>query len=426
MEIVLLIVGIIIGALAGYLVLKNKSNQPHEQVDLEKYVSKEIFVVEKQKSAKLETQSIGKDKEIQSLIGKNSSLKTEIEIVKSNIEEEKEQLKVQFENLANKILETNSKKITEQNKTNIDQILKPLNEKITSFEKTVHDKYEKEIEGRVSLEEQIKHLTNLNQQISKDADNLTKALKGDSKTQGDWGELQLEGLLENAGLEKNVHFSTQISIKDDGGNNKRPDCVINLPDSKHLIIDSKVSLTAYEEFYSSNDDEDRKIFLKKHLESIKNHIRDLSSKDYTKLYGINSPDYVLMYIPIEPALTLALQEEQAIFKFGLERDIILVSTSTLLATLRTVSFIWQQENQKKNVLEIAKQSGLLYDKFVGFVEDLQDIDKHLEKTKKSYDGAMSKLKDGSGNLVGKVEAIKKLGAKAKKNIPSELLPELDE
>ena len=275
MEIVLLIVGIIIGALAGYLVLKNKSNQPHEQVDLEKYVSKEIFVVEKQKSAKLETQSIGKDKEIQSLIGKNSSLKTEIEIVKSNIEEEKEQLKVQFENLANKILETNSKKITEQNKTNIDQILKPLNEKITSFEKTVHDKYEKEIEGRVSLEEQIKHLTNLNQQISKDADNLTKALKGDSKTQGDWGELQLEGLLENAGLEKNVHFSTQISIKDDGGNNKRPDCVINLPDSKHLIIDSKVSLTAYEEFYSSNDDEDRKIFLKKHLESIKTHIRDL-------------------------------------------------------------------------------------------------------------------------------------------------------
>ena len=260
-----------------------------------------------------------------------------------------------------------------------------------------------------------------NHKISQDAINLTKALKGDSKIQGDWGELQLEVLLEKSGLSKDVHFRTQNSEKDEEGKEKRPDCIIDLPDNKNLIIDSKVSLKAYEQFINGATEDEKVLFLKKHLESLKNHIRDLASKNYPKLYSINAPDYVLMFVPIEPALISALQEDPEIFNLALSKNIILVSTSTLMATMRTVSFIWQQENQKKNVLEIARQSGALYEKFCGFVTDLDSVGKAIETATKKYEAAQSKLHSGRGNLISSVEKIKKLGAKTNKSISQELL-----
>ena len=264
-------------------------------------------------------------------------------------------------------------------------------------------------------------LQEANQKISQDAINLTKALKGDSKVQGDWGELQLEVLLEKSGLNKGVHFRTQNSMKDEEGNDKRPDCIIDLPDHKNLIIDSKVSLTAYEQFVNAEDELQKQVYLKQHLESLKKHIKDLASKDYPNLYSINAPDYVLMFIPIEPALTSALQEDTDIFNLALNKNIILVSTSTLMATMRTVSFIWQQENQKKNVLEIARQSGALYEKFCGFVTDLEGVGKAIDNAHKKYEAAQGKLHTGRGNLVTSVEKIKKLGAKTNKSISQDLL-----
>jgi len=245
-------------------------------------------------------------------------------------------------------------------------------------------------------------------------------LKGDSKTQGDWGEAQLEVLLEKSGLMKDIHYSTQGGYKDDEGNIKKPDFIVSLPDNKHLIIDSKVSLTAYELFYNSEND-DQKENLKNHITSIRKHFKDLSSKNYTELYGINTPDQVFMYIPIEPALFLALQEDKNIFMDAYDKRVVLVSNTTLLSTLRVVSELWQFDDQKRNVLEIAKQSGLLYDKFEGFVSDLIKVGNNINSSQSSYQDAMNKLSEGKGNLVSKVENLKKLGAKTKKNLPQKLL-----
>ena len=239
--------------------------------------------------------------------------------------EQQKQLQTQFENMANEIFEKKSEKFAEQNQKNIDQILKPLGEKIKSFEQSVEDKYLKDQKNKAGLSEQIKLLQETNQKISQDANNLAKALKGDSKVQGDWGELQLEVLLEKSGLNKGVHFRTQNSLKDEEGNDKRPDCIIDLPDNKNLIIDSKVSLSAYEQYVNSEDELKKQVLLKQHLESIKKHIKDLAGKDYPNLYSINTPDYVLMFIPIEPALTLALQEDGEIFNLALNKNIILVA-----------------------------------------------------------------------------------------------------
>lgn len=428
MEIVYLLIGLASGISIGILYGKNKSPKNDETINLDKYVSKELFAAEKDRSEKIEKENREKEEVIGNLKADVSSRNTLIDSLKSKLDEEgkrlveqQKQLQTQFENMANTILEKKSEKFAEQNQKNIDQILKPLGEKISNFEKSVTDKYVKDQEGRAGLAQQIKLLQEANQKISQDAINLTKALKGDSKVQGDWGELQLEVLLEKSGLNKGIQFRTQNSMKDEEGNEKRPDCIIDLPDNKNLIIDSKVSLTAYEQFVNAEDELQKQIFLKQHLESLKKHIKDLASKDYPSLYSINTPDYVLMFIPIEPALTSALQEDADIFNFALNKNIILVSTSTLMATMRTVSFIWQQENQKKNVLEIARQSGALYEKFCGFVSDLEGIGKAIDTAHKKYESAQNKLHTGRGNLVTSVEKIKKLGAKTNKSISQDLL-----
>jgi DNA recombination protein RmuC len=304
--------------------------------------------------------------------------------------------------------------------------LNPLKLQIDNFQRKVEETNKDDIKRNATLIQKINSLESLNQQMSKDAINLTNALKGESKTQGDWGELQLEVLLEKSGLSKEIHFTTQGGFRDEDGLLKKPDFIINLPDNKKLIIDSKVSLTAYESYFNAKNDNEQKLALKNHLLSIRKHFKELGDKNYTDLYGINTPDYVMMFVPIEPALMIALHEENKIYLEALDKNVVLVSTSTLLATLSTVASIWKQEDQKRNVLEIAKESGLLYDKFEGFVQDLLKVGKALNTSQESYQLAMNKLSTGRGNLVNKIENIKKLGAKTKKSLPDKLLERASE
>ncbi len=340
---------------------------------------------------------------------------------KNNSNKQEEKLTKEFQNLANKILEENSNKFKTQNKEQLNNILDPLNLQLSKFEKQVRDTNEKNIARNASLIEKLNSLENLNNQLSQEALNLTNALKGDNKTQGDWGEMQLEVLLEKSGLYKDIHFRTQGGYRDPDGNLKKPDFIIDLPDNKHLIIDSKVSLKAYDAFCNAEDENTQKLALKKHIDSIKGHYQELSNKDYPSLYNINAPDHVLMFVPIEPALLLALNENREIYLDAFGKNIVLVSASTLLATLSTVSSIWKHEDQKRNALEIAKEGGLLYDKFEGFLNDLVKIGNNLNNSKESYDDAMNKLTSGNGNIIKKIENLKKLGAKTKKQLPQKII-----
>ena len=348
----------------------------------------------------------------------------EIKILKDKLLSEKDRearLTTEFENLSFKILEQNSKKFQEQNAEQLESILRPLGKEIDVFRKKLDKSNDDFLKGNIALTEHLKTLQGLNQQLSQDTHNLTNALIGDSKTQGDWGEKQLEVLLERTGLMRNIHFTTQGGYRDENGDLKKPDFIIKLPDDKHIVIDSKVSLTAYYDYSSSEDTEIRKEALKRHLASVRKHFSDLGKKNYQSLYGINSTDHVLMFVPIEPALMLAYQQDSDLHLDAFDKKVVLMSTSILLATLNTISSIWKQENQKRNVIEIAKQGGLLYDKFVGFVEDLLRVGKALDASKESYSDAMNKLVDGKGNLINKVEKLRELEAKTNKNIPKNLL-----
>lgn len=427
-QFVYVIIAIIVGGLATFLLLKRSTGKISSSIDTDNYVSKDLYDVEKNRLGTVENDLRKKEDLIITLnseIAKKdesiSNLNEKLTEERKRLKEHHEQLKTQFENLANEILENKSEKFAKQNKENLDKILNPLGEKITAFEKSVQDKYEKEIEGRTGLEEQIKNLTKLNQQISEDAVNLTQALKGDSKTQGDWGEFQLEVLLEKSGLEKGLNFEIQAHFKDEEGNRKHPDCVINLPENKNIIIDSKVSLTAYEQFVNSEDDEEKNILLKKHIDSLKSHIKELAGKEYSNLYDINTPNFVLMFIPIEPAMILGFQGDRELYDFAYSKNIILVSTSTLMAIMSTISYMWQQENQKKYVMEIARLSGALYDKFKNFVSDIEGIGKSIGQAEGKYDAAMKKLYTGKGNIISRIETIKKLGANTSKSLPQELV-----
>ena len=370
--------------------------------------------------------------EKEALIATKTRLGTELKNSELKLVENKKELdKIQekftkeFENLANKILDEKSSKFTEQNKLNITSILDPLKEKIEVFEKKVSESQKESIGMHSALKEQLNSLKNLNIQMSKEAINLTKALKGDSKTQGDWGETQLEILLEKANLAKDIHFTTQGGYRDEEGRLKKPDFIINLPDNRHLIVDSKVSLTNYEAYFNEEDEKQKGVYLKKHIESIRKHIKELSDKKYESLYEINSPDYVLMFVPIEPAYLLALSNNNQLYLEALDKNVVLVSTSTLLATLSTVSSMWRQENQKKNVLEIANQAGRLYDQFVNLTDDLIKVGNQLKTVQGSYDISMKKL-TGKGNLIKKVEKIKELGAKTSKIMNKNLLDRASE
>ena len=342
---------------------------------------------------------------------------------KKEVEELQKKFTTEFENLANKILEEKTGKFTEQNKTNLDAILKPLQEKIKDFEKRVEETHKKDIEDRASIQERIKNLVESSNKISEEANNLTKALKGESKMQGTWGELILENILQKSGLVKDREYFVQQSFKTEDGNRFQPDVVVKFPDNRNIIIDSKVSLVAYERFVTAEDQEKQERALNDHIMSIKNHIKQLSEKKYQDLIDINSLDFVMLFMPIEPSFLIAIQKDPELWNYAYEKGIILISPTNLIAVLKMASNFWEQDKQNKNVMEIARQSGALYDKFVGFVSDLKDIGNKLEATKKAYDGAMNKISTGNGNLIISTQKIKELGAKTKKDLPKELMEE---
>ncbi|MET3113092.1 DNA recombination protein RmuC [Pedobacter sp. CG_S7] len=335
--------------------------------------------------------------------------------------------RLEFEQIANKILEEKTSKFTEQNKINLDFILKPLKENIKAFEEKVDKVYHTEAAERHTLKGVISQLMLQSKQIQEEAGNLSKALKGDSKKQGNWGEVILERVLERSGLVKDSEYRTQASFTGIDGLRLQPDVILDLPDNKHLVIDAKVSLVAYEKLVSAETELEREVQLKQHILSIKGHVQGLSGKNYHDLYQINSPDFVLLFIPIESSFALAVQKDAELFNYAWDRKVVIVSPSTLLATLRTIASLWKQERQNRNVLEIARLSGSMYDKFVGFLSDMDGIGRNIRQSQDAYDKALNKLSTGAGNLASTSEKIKKLGAKTNKQIDSKFLdPALEE
>jgi DNA recombination protein RmuC len=428
----LFIVALAIGVFIGKLLFSAKSQ------------SEKIFLEEKLNDLKEQslTEKVALEKQLQLTIQEKENIRNEKEAItiqltkkevdfenlwernkdqKEEVEKLQEKFTKEFENLANKILDEKSSKFTEQNKENMKNILSPLQDKIQLFEKKVEDTHKESIDYHAALRQQILGLKEMNLQMSKETINLTKALKGDSKMQGNWGELVLERVLEKSGLEKDREYYVQQSHTNEGGQRVFPDVVINLPDGKKMIVDSKVSLTAYEKFINEEDDSLKNGYLKEHVNSIKRHVEQLGDKNYQDLYQIESPDFVLLFIPMEPAFALALNDDTTLYNKAFEKNIVIVTPSTLLATLRTIDSMWANQKQQENAFEIARQAGALYDKFEGFVADLIKIGKKIDESKVEYQGAMNKLVDGKGNLITSVEKLKKMGAKAKKALPDNIL-----
>jgi DNA recombination protein RmuC len=357
--------------------------------------------------------------ELAALKNEHSNTLEKINSQKIDLEQFHIQFIEQFTNLAQSILEEKSIKFTQQNKEQIGEIIKPLNEKIKEFEKKVEDTYIQSLKDQTNLQAEIKKLFDLNTKISTDANNLTKALKGDVKMQGNWGEVILERILEGSGLVNGREYETQKSMNNTSGKKYQPDVVIYLPDNKHVIVDAKISLIAYEKYINAPDDE-KELHLKNHLASIKQHIKNLSDKNYYNLDGLNTPEYVLMFVPIESSFSLAVQTDMELFNYGWSKHIVLVSPSTLTATLLTIASIWRQENQTKNALEIAKKSGALYDKIIGFLSEYLELGKKIKQSQLVYDNSLNKLQLGRGNVISRIEELKTLGAKASKQLPDEL------
>ncbi len=416
-----------IGAYIGLTMAKLKSKGEQSALEERQNQLNQNISSLKETLTKVETEreTIRKEKDFLNgeLVRRNSefeNLQLKLQEQKDEVEKLQEKFTKEFENLANKILDEKSEKFTLQNKENIKQILNPLQEKIQTFEKKVEDSQKESISMHSALKEQLLGLKDLNQQMTKEANNLTKALKGDSKMQGNWGELVLERVLEKSGLEKDREYFVQQSFTRPDGSRLMPDVVLHLPDNKKMIIDSKVSLTDYERYANAEEDE-KPAFLKAHVNSIKKHVDQLSEKKYEDLYEIESPDFVLMFIPIEPAFAIAVTEDNSLYNKAFEKNIVIVTPSTLLATLRTVDSMWTNEKQQQNAFEIARQAGALYDKFEGLITDLTGIGKKLDSAKSDYSAAMNKLVEGKGNLITSVQKLKKMGAKAKKELPEAIL-----
>ncbi len=451
---VIAIVSLAVGAFLGIYIsnLKKKGEltglkERLSQEELKLQEAKEIFAKAEQQNVQLRLESTTQLNELRSqsekqiayireekdrlqneLTARNVSftnLESRMEEKTGELEKLQEKFTKEFELVANKILDEKSSKFTLQNKENLDIILKPLQDKIQIFEKRVEDTNKEAIDRSSALREQIKQLSALNEQMSKEANNLTKALKGDSKMQGNWGELVLERVLEKSGLEKDREYFVQQSFTREDGSRVLPDVVIHLPGGKRMIIDSKVSLTAYERFVNEEDDTQRERLLKEHVSSLKRHVIQLGDKNYHDLYQIESPDFVLLFVPIEPAFAIAINSDNQLYNQAFEKNIVIVTPSTLLATLRTIDSMWNNEKQQQNALEIAKQAGALYDKFHGLVSDLTTVGKKMDDAKSGYSAAMNKLVEGNGNLITRVEKLKKMGAKAKKALPESIIKRAD-
>jgi len=423
MELLYLGIGIFIGLIVGYLIAMLKAKNSNTSDD-SRYILKEVHKTALTRIQKMETSL--EDKEIE-CIDLNKALSAQEQIIENqkeklknqdeNLLKTQEQLRLEFANTANLLLEEKSKKFTLQNQENLDIILKPLQEKLQAFEKKVENYYGDENKERATLKEQIRSLTQLNQQMNEETRNLTNALKGEAKTQGNWGELILERILEKSGLRKDFEYFTQSHYISEEGQRQFPDLIVHLPNERHIVIDSKMSLTAYERFNSANNSEDAEKAIKEHLTSVKKHVKELSVKKYQQIYKLNSLDFVLMFIPLESAFALAMQNDHNLFYQAFEQNVIVVSPMTLLATTRTIANVWQQENQSKYALEIAQQGGRMYDKFVNFVADLEGIGTRIKSLDDNYNEAMKKLQYGKGNLISRATKLKDLGAKATKQLP---------
>jgi DNA recombination protein RmuC len=443
MEILFLVIGLVIGFLIAFFFLKSRKTIPIEEVNrLNEEInslkveagkfSERIKLLDYDKASLL-SEIKGEREKSEKLTSENSSLKTDYSNLQQKLTEQKAEIQElqqkftkEFENLANKIFKEKTDEFSKQSKTNLQEILNPLKERIVEFQSKVEETSKESIKGHASLREQLSMLKDMNRQITQEAKNLTEALKGQSKTQGNWGEFILESILEKSGLVKGREYVVQESLTAESGKRFQPDVIIKLPENKSIVIDSKVSLVAYEKFISSDDEHQKELALREHINSIRSHIKNLSSKNYQNLYQLESLDFVLMFMPVEPAFALAVQNDQTIFNDAFEMYIVIVSPSTLLATLRTISSIWRQEKQNRNAMEIAKQSGDMLDKFTAFVEDLISVGKSLISTKDNYDKAMNKLTDGRGNLISRAEKIKELGAKTSKQLPPSIINRADE
>jgi DNA recombination protein RmuC len=425
-----LIVGVLIGAAVAWLLSKLKQQQVSNPFEAEANQLRSELAAQQQ-SLQLRLDEINrlrdesaKLRDETSLLNKQSShwqasyqaLQERLESQKQELEAVRERFNLEFREIAEKLLEEKSKKFTDSNRENIDQILKPLKEKISEFEQKVETTHKEGLLNNEALKQQLLSLKELNSQMSRDAINLTRALKGENKTQGNWGEFILESVLEKSGLMKDREYFVQVSLTDEDGNRLQPDVVVKLPEDKSIVIDSKVSLNAYERLSSAETDAEIEAARKEHLLSVRNHLKGLSGKNYQKLHGVQSLDFVLLFIPIEPAFAAAVQADSSIFQEAFDRNIVIVSPTTLLATLRTIASIWRQEHQNRNALEIAKKGGDMYDKFAAFAEDLLKLGVQMDTSKKTYDEAMKKLSTGTGNLVKRAADLKKLGVNSGKNI----------
>jgi len=434
-----LALGLLLGAFIAWLYFRAKSSVAtvdEALVNQKNELDKKVSGLEaNSKSQQIEVERLRKELEVErsnasrinSTLAKTEEAlgfqKTRYDEQKVELENMHKKLTTEFENIANKIFDDKGQKLSEQNKLSFEQVINPFKDKIKEFEEKVDKTFKAESEERITLKTEIKNLLDLNKQVSADANNLASALKGNNKTMGNWGEVMLERILEQSGLLKDREYRTQVSVTNTDGKRFQPDVVVDLPDNKHIIIDSKVSLVAYEACVNAETEEDRKVHSKAHLESLRSHVKSLSGKEYQGLEKIDSPEFVLMFIPIESSFGLALKEDAELFGFAWDKKIVIVSPTTLYATLRLIATIWNQERQTKNVLDIAVESGKLYDKFVGFLKDMLEIGDRIGATQKSFNNAMGKLKSGSGNLIGRAEKIRKLGAKTTKLIDQDLIDE---
>jgi DNA recombination protein RmuC len=414
-----LVVGL--GALVAYILKQRGTTSVRDSLEAENRLLKEDMERAKQVEYSLREELRQSDAERVEKATLNEELNKKLESQMAEQEKNAKQMQERFENLANKILDQKSAKFTESNKENIKSLLEPLDKDIRNFRKKVEDIHEKDLSQQASLKEFLGNLQQAQTQLSEDARNLTTALKGDSKKQGDWGEFILERTLEASGLIKGLEFSMQESF-----DRQRPDAIIRLPEDRAIVVDAKVSLTAYERSIGTDDEDLKKQALKEHLQSLKKHVDELSDKDYSAIEEINTPDFVLLFIPIEPAFGAALTLDPDLYQYAFDRKIVLVTSSTLMATIKTVANLWKLEKQNKHAHDIARRAGLLYDKFVGFLSSMEDVGKALGKASEAHDKAVSQLSTGPGNLVGQVEKLKAMGIRTKKELPTTFAKELED